>query len=62
MAKAEIKKTEENVPKFTKEQICSSVKYSKHTDALSVLLKDNVSYSYAEIDEIIENFMKGKVK
>lgn len=59
MTKATVK-TE--VSKFEKAQICSSVKYSRYKDILSSQLKDNQLYGYDEIDKIIDDFMKGKVK
>ncbi len=59
MTKANVKA---EVPKFEKEQICSSVRYSKYKDVLSSQLHDDKSYSYDDIDKIIDDFMKGKVK
>lgn len=50
------------VLKFEKSQICSSVKYSRYKDILSSQLKDNQLYGYDEIDKVIDDFMKGKVK
>lgn len=50
------------IVKFDKEQICNSVKYSRYKDILSSQLQDDKKYSYDEIDKVIEDFMKGKVK
>lgn len=50
------------IVKFDKEQICNSVKYSRYKDILSSQLHDDKKYSYDEIDKVIEDFMKGKVK
>lgn len=47
---------------FTKEQIVSSKKYKDRKDLINVLLKNGQSYSLDEVDDLIENFMKGKVK
>lgn len=47
---------------FTKEQILSSKRYQDRRDAISVVLEDGKSYFLAEVDEMIEKFMKGKVK
>lgn len=47
---------------FTKEQIISSKKYRDRKDLINVLLKNGQSYSLNEVDDLIENFMKGKVK
>lgn len=57
MGKEKIKDEE----KFTKEQIISSKLFSKNKDVLSVKLKDNKEYSKKEVQEVLENFMKGKV-
>lgn len=65
MAKAEEKvtaKVKAEAPTFTKEQLCSSVKYSKHKDILSSQLKTGVMYTAKAVDEIIKEFLKGKVK
>jgi len=50
------------VSKFTKEQILKSVKYQDQRDCLSVLLKNDKQYSHAEIETLIDGFMKGTVK
>lgn len=44
--------------KFTKEQILNSKKYSEKRDLINALLENNKSYSLAEVDEMIEKFMK----
>lgn len=49
MAKTETK-SEATASKFTKEQICSSVKYSKYKDVLSCQLKDDVLYTFDRTD------------
>ena len=48
--------------KFTKRQILSSKKYFHRRDLLSVLLKDDESYTLNEVDALIDKFMKGGVK
>jgi len=62
-------KTEQAVPeperpvaKFTKAQLLGSSRYSNRKDALSVLLEEDKSYSHDEVAEILENFLKKKVK
>lgn len=52
--------TKENI--FTKKQLILSKKYSDRKDLLNVLLEDNKSYSIKEVDKLIDNFMKAKVK
>ncbi|ABX43316.1 hypothetical protein [Lachnoclostridium phytofermentans] len=57
-----IKKIEENVPMFTKEQLLSSKRYNDKKDIISAILHDERLYSREEVDALIEKFMKGKVK
>lgn len=59
------KKTEPKTPAapaFTKEQLLAFSKYCGRRDLLGVLLQDNRRYTYAEVDALVDNFMKGKVK
>lgn len=49
-------------PKFTKKQLIDSNKYKKRKDLLTSLLNDDEQYSIKEVDDLIEKFMKGKVK
>ena len=44
---------------FSKQALIKSERYRHHIDALSALLEDGVFY---EVDNLIESFMKGKVK
>lgn len=57
--KEEIKTTES---KYSKEQLLKSKKYSNRKDLLGVLLDDKKEYSFAEVDEEIDKFMKRGVK
>ncbi|EGT3942933.1 TPA: hypothetical protein KOS76_001305 [Clostridioides difficile] len=45
--------------KFTKEQIVNSKKYVNRKDLLNAILKENELYSFSEVEEIINNFIKG---
>ncbi|MBY2486095.1 hypothetical protein KWX70_16625 [Clostridioides difficile] len=45
--------------KFTKEQIVNSKKYVNRKDLLNANLKENELYSFSEVEEIIDKFMKG---
>lgn len=45
--------------KFTKAQIVKSNKYMARRDALNALLVDGKSYSFAEVDGILNKFDKG---
>lgn len=47
---------------FSKAQILSSMKYRGRKDIVNVLLKDNEMYSFDEVDSLINDFMRGKVK
>lgn len=49
-------------PVFGKEQILNSKRYSQRKDALGFLLQDGFDYSFAEVDRILNNYMKGQVK
>lgn len=63
MDKQIIEKSEiikENI--FTKKQLILSKKYGDRKDLLNVILEDNKSYSIKEVDKLIDNFMKAKVK
>ena len=56
--KKEVKKITEE--KYTKEQIVNSKTFINNRDLLDAILEDK-SYSKKEINEIIENYKKGKV-
>ena len=56
--KKEVKKVTEE--KYTKEQIVNSKTFINNRDLLNAILEDK-SYSKKEINEIIENYKKGKV-
>ena len=58
-ASAAVKKTE---PTYTKEQVAASKRYANRRDLVSVLLEDGKSYTLAEVDALIDKFMKGAVK
>ncbi|MDY5647126.1 MAG: hypothetical protein SPF22_09000 [Candidatus Onthovivens sp.] len=57
-SKKEIKNTED---KFSKEQIVKSKRFRNNIDLLNAILKENKQYTLKEVEEIIKNFMKGKV-
>jgi len=55
--------TVENTEKvFLKESILKSKRFSRYRDALSFLLKDGEFYSMEQVDNILDEFMKGSVK
>lgn len=49
------------VPTFTKAALIKAKKYEEQRDILSALLKDDQEYTAAEVAEMVENFLKGKV-
>jgi hypothetical protein len=55
-------KQEAEIVTFTKEQIVSAKRYMHKKDVVNVVLKDGQSYTLEKVDELIDNFMKGKVK
>ncbi len=48
--------------KFNKEQILASARYADRRDLVGALLKDSEKYTMAEIDKMISDYLKGKVK
>lgn len=61
--KAKTKKVENKITedKYTKEQIVKSKRFSNNVDLLNATLKENKKYTLQEVNEIIKNYMKGKV-
>ncbi|EGT2204317.1 hypothetical protein DFW37_09545 [Clostridioides difficile] len=49
---------EENY-KFTKEQIVNSKKYVNRKDLLNAILQEKELYSFSEVEDRINKFMKG---
>lgn len=47
--------------KFSKQQLVSSKKYSINRDVLNALLKDGQVYTFKEVDQLLNDFLKGKV-
>lgn len=47
---------------YTKEQLVTSKKYATRQDILSALLDDGKTYTLAEVDALIEKYLKGKVR
>lgn len=54
-------KTKVTEDKYTKKQIVNSKTFINNKDLLKAVLKEDKSYSKKEINEIIENYKKGKV-
>lgn len=54
-------KTDSGEQSFSKEKLMQSPRYRNRRDLLNALLSDGAIYSIAQTEEIIENYMKGKV-
>ena len=48
--------------KFSKDQLLKSERYQQRRDLLSALLDEKNSYSHSDVEQIINDFMKGTVK
>lgn len=48
--------------RFSKQELLQAECYQGKKDLVSALLEDGREYSLAEVDAVIEKFMKGKVK
>lgn len=57
-----MKKTEDNNVKHKKESIMSSSKYADCKDVINILLDKDTEYSIDEVDEMIDEFLKGEVE
>ena len=49
-------------PKFTKEALVNSKRFRDERDIVSALLEDGVEYTISEVETMIMEYMKGKVK
>ena len=56
--KVEVKKVEDT---YSKEQIVKSKRFVNYVDLLNATLKNNKKYTLNQVEEIIINYMKGKV-
>ena len=57
MANTETKKA---AAVYSKEQLAASKKYANQRDLISVLLVDGKSYTFDEVDALIEKYKKGR--
>ena len=48
--------------KFTKESLVKAQMFCHRCDLVSALLEDGVEYTIAEVEAMIENYLKGEVK
>ena len=58
----EVKEEIKGDPVFSKKAILASDRYANRRDALGVILDDEKEYSTVEVDDLLDNFMKGQVK
>ena len=49
-------------PKFTKEALVNSKRFRDERDIVSALLEDGTEYAISEVEIMIAEYMKGKVK
>ncbi len=56
------RRDEPDEQKFTRGQVLSSARYRNRRDVVSALLEDGRMYTIAEVDRMVDEFMKGKVK
>lgn len=57
-----VAKSEQTEPMFSKEQILVSDRYANKRDLVDALLNEKESYTIETVDNLIEKYMKGKVK
>lgn len=55
-------KNERAEPKYTRQQVLESARYKGRRDLVSALLEDGRRYTIAEVDRMVDQFMKGKVR
>lgn len=48
--------------KFSKNQLLAAKRFSGRRDILEALLSDDETYTVKTVEQMIENYMKGKVK
>lgn len=57
----EIKK-EKTETTYSKTQLVQSQKYKNKRDVLNFILDDNKRYTFKEVDTLVDNFLRKKVK
>lgn len=60
--KQEFAETDNSEKLFEKEQLMSSERFRNKRDLLNALLRENKLYAVSQAEEMIEIYMKGKVK
>lgn len=54
-------KNSNKIPRFGKEKILQSEKFSSRRDVLNVILENGHDYSISDVNRILNDFLKGKV-
>ena len=49
-------------PVYSKQQLLTFQRYAARRDLLEALLKDDESYTHDQVQNLIDDFMKGKVR
>lgn len=60
--KEEFAETDNSQKLFEKDQLMSSERFRNKRDLLNALLRENKLYAVSQAEEMIEIYMKGKVK
>ena len=55
-------KTDEKVLSFSKQAFLSSKGYKPHRDLIEALLENGRSYTKSEVNKMLDDYLKGKVK
>ena len=55
-------KTETAAAVYSKEQLAASKRSATKRDIISALLENGKTYTFDEVDALIEKYMKGKVR
>lgn len=61
-AKKENTETKKNETTYSKAQLVQSQKYKNKRDILNSILDDNKRYTFKEVDTLVDNFLRKKVK
>ena len=60
--KTAVKEAEKVESKFSKNQLLAAKRFSGKRDILEALLSDDETYTVKTVEQMIEDYMKGKVK
>lgn len=61
-AKKENTETKKTETTYSKAQLVQSQKYKNKRDILNFILDDNKRYTFKEVDTLVDNFLRKKVK